>query len=249
MEQQVVIPEKFRGPPTSGNGGYVAGTFASFLTSDGPAEVTLRAPIPLDKPMSVNPAPTGEGEDMIVIQDGDTLIAEVIPAPLALEVPAPPSREKTLEAAPRSPALLERDNPIIPGSRGFHPICFCCGADHEDGLRVFAAPIKDSEQVAAVWQTSEHWGDDQGLLPASWLWTALDCPGQFAWHAAGIVTGMLGRITAEVFRPAPAGEEYLVTAWPIEVEGKKHFAGSAIFDAGGNLVAQAKSVWIGRRNG
>ena len=57
---------------------------------------------------------------------------------------------------------------------------------------------------------------------------------------------MLGRLTAEVLRPARAGERYVVTGWRIGVERKKHFAGTAIFDGAGDLVARAKAVWIGR---
>lgn len=93
-----------------------------------------------------------------------------------------------------------------------------------------------------------EWGDEAGKLPAEYLWTALDCPGQFAWRAAGTRTGMLGRITARVLSRPAAGESLLVTAWPIEVDGKKHFAGSAIHTASGELVARALSIWIGRRD-
>ena len=62
-------------------------------------------------------------------------------------------------------------------------------------------------------------------------------------------------VIAERFRGPPqsgnnkakAGNTYMVTAWPIRVEGKKHFAGSAIFDSEGNLVTEATTLWIGRR--
>jgi acyl-coenzyme A thioesterase PaaI-like protein len=56
---------------------------------------------------------------------------------------------------------------------------------------------------------------------------------------------MLGRLTGEVLRPAPAGARYVVTGWRIEVERRKHFAGTAVFDAAGRLVARARAVWIG----
>ena len=85
-------------------------------------------------------------------------------------------------------------------------------------------------------------------MPAEYLWTALDCPGQFAYLAAGTRTGLLGRITAKIFQRPSAGESLLVTAWPIHVDGKKHFAGSAIHTESGELVARAVSVWIGRRD-
>lgn len=198
--------------------------------------------------MDVVHTSSGEGPERVTIHSGDTLIAEVTESDLRMDIPTPPDRKAVIEAAPLSPSLLARENPIIPGARGFHPICFCCGADHEDGLRVFTAPITDTNQVAALWETKAGWGNENGYLPNTFLWTALDCPGQFAWYAADILTGMLGRITAEVMAPARAGRTYLVMAWPVEIDGKKHFAGSAIFDEHDNLIARAKTVWIGNRD-
>jgi len=244
MIDTIVIEERFRGPPRSGNGGYVAGKFAELLgLPERDVEVTLRSPIPLDTPMNVVHA-----EGLTTVMDGETLIAEVRPAEFTLDIPALPDWDKVRVAEPQSYAFAENINPLLPGQRGFHPICFCCGAEHEDGLNVFAAPIDDAAQVAAVWETRPAWGEADGLLPASYLWTALDCPGQFAWRAAGVRTGMLGRITGRILNRPRAGTTLLVTAWPIEVEGKKHFAGSAIHTESGELVARALSIWIGRRD-
>jgi hypothetical protein len=239
MQESVVIAERFRGPPQSGNGGFVGGTFARFaIEGSGEAEVTLRAPIPLDAPMTVN-----QSAEVVAVTQGKTLIAEVKRVAYDLEIPEPPSWEKTESALPTSFSLIE--NPMFQGKIGFHPTCFCCGAEHEDGLGVFAAPV--GEQVAAVWKTKREWADENGNLPDEYLWAALDCPGQFAYRAQGILTGMLGRITARTHNKAKAGDTYMVTAWPIRVEGKKHFAGSAIFDQAGNLMAEATTLWIGRR--
>ena len=44
--QTITIPRRFRGPPNSGNGGYVCGILARQIA--GAAEVTLRAPPPLE---------------------------------------------------------------------------------------------------------------------------------------------------------------------------------------------------------
>ena len=54
-------------------------------------------------------------------------------------------------------------------------------------------------------------------------------------------------MTARIHHPVKAGEPLVVTAWPINVDGKKHFAGSAIFNQTGVLVAEAIAVWTGRR--
>ena len=49
QSDEVEVHRRFRGPPTSGNGGYVAGLVAEWI--DGPAEVDLLAPIPLEVPL------------------------------------------------------------------------------------------------------------------------------------------------------------------------------------------------------
>ena len=47
----LVIDRRFRGPPNSANGGYVCGCLARHVAGD--AEVTLRAPPPLERPLDV----------------------------------------------------------------------------------------------------------------------------------------------------------------------------------------------------
>jgi hypothetical protein len=53
MTGSLVIMSRFCGPPDSGNGGYVCGLIAGYL--DGPAEVTLRKPPPLETPLNLEP--------------------------------------------------------------------------------------------------------------------------------------------------------------------------------------------------
>ena len=238
----MIIAEKFRGPPTSGNGGYVSGVFSSLLEHAGPVEVTLRAPIPLDHKMSIDVSePT-----LLRVVDGPTLIAEVAPTEFQLDIPVRPDWQATKAAEPGSYSLVEDFQPLLPGKRGFHPICFCCGADHDEGLKVFAAPV-DENQVAAVWQTDPRWAEADGKLPSAYLWTAMDCPGQFAFLHSGIRTGLLGRMTARIHKRPDAGEALLVSAWTIRVEGKKHFAGAAIHNQKDELCGEAVTVWIGRQ--
>jgi hypothetical protein len=239
----IVIDEQFRGPPFSGNGGYVAGRLARLLGAGESVEVTLRSPIPMDRELDIE----YRGPDSVVVTDGETLVAEATKSPLELDVPAPPSWEETLAAKQDSFSFVNWHNPMQTDVRGVHPICFCCGADHESGLDVFAAPVQEGAQVAAIWKTKKEWAEDGNQLPDEFLWAALDCPGQFAYMAGGVFTGMLGRLTGKVHQSAQAGDEYLVTGWRINVEGKKHAAGTAIFTRNGELIASARALWIGQR--
>jgi hypothetical protein len=176
------------------------------------------------------------------------LIAEAEPVMLNLSPPGPPSFQAALAAREGSPAFSPGLNTLIPGGTGFHPVCACCGADvpEGEGLRVFAAPVPGFHGAAAAWHPHPALADEAGLLPERLVWTALDCPGQFAWLSTGIRTGMLGRMTARVLRPVPVDTDYVVIGWPIDVERRKYFAGTALFDADGTLYALAHQTWIGR---
>ena len=48
---EITIAKRFCGPPTSGNGGYSSGRVAALVGN--PAEITLRAPPPLDAALRV----------------------------------------------------------------------------------------------------------------------------------------------------------------------------------------------------
>lgn len=111
MNTKVVIGKRFCGPPKTGNGGYVCGVMAGYI--DGVAEVTLRQPPPLDKPMAVEHAEAGR----ILLQDGDDIVAEANPVTFELDVPNPPSFREATEAS-RTYLGFE-----------YHPFptCFVCG--------------------------------------------------------------------------------------------------------------------------
>jgi hypothetical protein len=246
----VSIPEKFRGPPKSANGGYATGAFGRWVRGglepgSGAIEVTLRAPVPLDQALAVEEIDA----DSVRVRDGDTLIAEAKRADLELEVPSPASWERALSVREQSPALKVAPHVWLGGERlGPHPICFCCGAElsADLGLRVFVAPVPELEQVAAAWTCEPVFAAPSGEVPAEVLCTALDCPGQFAWYAKNTRTGLLGRLTVRIDRPVRAGEPCVVIGWTLGNEGKKFYAGTALFDSRGELCACAKAVWIGR---
>ena len=121
--QTIVIEQRFRGPPHSGNGGYVCGAFGGLLTdgnhalaSNRAAEVTLRAPVPLDTPLEVR-----RDDARLTIHDGDTLIAECCLVELTMEVPPAPSYQEAERVRSESPALARNASRWL-GSRGL-PSC------------------------------------------------------------------------------------------------------------------------------
>jgi hypothetical protein len=73
-------------------------------------------------------------------------------------------------------------------------------------------------------------------------WAALDCAGYFA--AGHPDFAVLGQICAELPLPLTAAERYLVLGWSIAREGRKIFAGTALFDERGVLRGKSRQVWI-----
>jgi hypothetical protein len=80
----VRIPSRFNGPLGSGNGGYSSGVIAGFV--EGPAEVSLRSPVPLERPLEV----IREDGGSVHVVDGEILVAEGAPAG-ALDLDVPPA--------------------------------------------------------------------------------------------------------------------------------------------------------------
>jgi hypothetical protein len=51
-------------------------------------------------------------------------------------------------------------------------------------------------------------------------------------------------MTARVERLPDEGERCVVIGWPLGEEGRKLYAGTALFGARGDLLALARQVWI-----
>jgi hypothetical protein len=88
----LTISKRFHGPPHTGNGGYVSGLVANFI--DGPAEVRLHKPPPLDQALYIHL----EGQVVSLLQ-GETLIAAGQPTLLDFKVPPTPTLQQAQAAA------------------------------------------------------------------------------------------------------------------------------------------------------
>ncbi len=243
MTETVQVAEQFRGPPNSGNGGYVSGVAAKFV--DGIAEVTIRAPVPLDTDLEVKDV--GQGEIRIFVDGKPVMIAK--PGRLDMEVPEPPSFEEAAEASKSSLAIKMKSFFGGPERLGIHPTCFCCGNElaEDVGLRLAPGKIDGRELVAAPWVPHKSLCDESGVVPSEIVWAALDCPGAFAFLETGQDrVGMLGRLVGEVTGQAVAGERCIVIGWPILKDGRRMLAGTAVFNSAGERIALALATWFGR---
>jgi hypothetical protein len=234
MAASISIPSRFNGPLDSGNGGYCSGVVAGFF--DGPAEVNLRSPVPLDTPLDV----VRGGDGSLRVLDGDALVAEARSAPeLAAEVPDPVSLDEARRASERYRGR----------SDGLFSHCFVCGPAREDAFGVFAGVVEGRDLVASPW-TPPAWtaGADGRVLP-EFVWAVLDCPTYFALYTErDLPMSFLARLSARIDAPVVAGEEHVVIAWPLELDGRKHHAASAVLSAEGETLAVAKALLIGPRD-
>ena len=222
----IVIPARFRGPPTSANGGYSCGVVAALV--GGTAEVMLRRPPPLERELAV------DRRDGVLLLDGEHVVAQGKSAPLELDVPSPPSFAE-------AEALSRR---YIGFEAHFFPECFTCGPKRSpgDGLRIFPGREGDAPLVAAPWVPHDSMCDARGEVDARILWAALDCPGYFALGQGE--TAVLGKMTGETKRSVRAGERCVVIGWGLGQEGRKLFTATALFSESGEIVGRSRQVWV-----
>ncbi len=223
------IARRFRGPEDSGNGGYTCGMVARFVPGD--AEVTLRKPPPLEVDLEVREVDGG-----VDVYAGGDLIAEGRTTTIDLEVPTPP----TIEEAGR--ARL--------GYTGYRahafPTCFVCGTDRAaDGLMIHAGRVENRQVWAAPFTPDPSLPATEGILEPEMVWSALDCPGAWAVERATKDRAVvLGRMAARLERDAPTDRTYVAMGWPIGIDGRKLYSGTALFDGDGVRHGLATQTWI-----
>ena len=230
ISDRITFARRFNGPPRSGNGGYVSGRLARYLA--GPASVRLRVPPPLDREMRVE----ADGDEARLF-DGETLVAQARRTELDLQPPPAPTFADA-EAATRAYAGFAK-HPL--------PHCFVCGPARAkgDGLRILAGPTRTDGVLAASWVPDASLDDGGGRVASEFLWAALDCPGGFAVMPDPDQPVILGELAARIDGALAIGEPAVVVAWPLGSEGRKRFAGTALYTAQGAPIAIARATWIG----
>lgn len=116
-----------------------------------------------------------------------------------------------------------------------------------DGLRIFPGAL-ESGLWAAPWLPSDDLDAGDGKVAAVFHWAALDCPGYFA-VSAGRRPMLLGEMHAHIDRRVHTGEPCTVVAWKLGAEGRRHHAGTALYDEDGELCARARATWIELKDG
>ena len=228
--ETLVIPSRFNGPRESGNGGYSSGAVAALI--DGPAAVSLKSPVPMDRPLAVERGTDGD----VAVRHGHALVATARLVPeLDLAVPPPVTVDEAREAARHYHGsgfdLLSR--------------CYVCGPDREDSFGVHAAPVEGRNVVATPWTPVAWAAHDEAHVRPEHLWGVLDCPTYFGSYLRDPYTlSMLARMQARIDAPVVVGRDHVVMAWPIATDGRKRHAGAAILSADGEVLAVARALLI-----
>lgn len=243
--RSLVVPQRFCGPRSSGNGGWSSGALAELVegcptdhTDPWPAvEVTLLKPPPLDVALKVS-----EADGVTVLSaDATTRVAE---ARRVMRVPAAVDPVTPEEAAAAESAYAGlRRHPF--------PQCFTCGPEREpgDGLRVFPGPVGEG-RVACTWTPQPSVAEDyhtyhddvvRASLPVTWA--ALDCVGGWVGDLAD-VTRVLGRMTTKVDALPAIGERHVLVGELRDQQGRKTFTAATMYDDSGRVVARAEHIWL-----
>lgn len=228
--ESLVISNRFCGPPKSGNGGYVCGCMAAHVA--GSVAVRLKTPPPLETELRIEVSNAGAQ-----LLQGLTLIAEAKAAEFELAPPTAPSFSEAEEAT-KSYAGFTR-HPF--------PRCFVCGPQRVvgDGMRIFPGWIASRSMVAAPWIPDASLANGSNEVRTEYLWAALDCTSAFAvWQVPDGKTIVLGELGARISGAIAPGEKCIVIGWPLQVDGRKRLAGSAVFSVSGRLVAVGRATWI-----
>ena len=245
----LIVPRRFCGPASSGNGGWTAGALAGLVEHDCPdnrarswpsIRVALRQPPPLDTPMAV-----AEEDGATVASFGGAVVARATVVEAAPVVVEPVPADEARAAMASYPGLVQHP----------FPTCFACGTDRAegDGLRIFAGQVADQDgatRIAATWRPHPSTGEDFHTyvdeLPRASLavtWSALDCIGGWAGDLTERLMVLAG-MTARVEALPVIGEEHVVVGLARGQDGRKTFTASALYDADGRVVATAEHVWV-----
>jgi hypothetical protein len=227
--KNITVARRFCGPESSSNGGYFAGLVAT-LASDTLA-VRLLKPPPLDTELEILP----RGEGAFEVRHGEVVVGEAKHSDLKLSLPPPVSYFEAVEASRRYTGF----------SAHRFPTCFVCGTQRPrgDGLRLFAGFIPERGVVAAPWVPDASLDNGDGKVRPEFMSAALDCPGYYALTTDDRMM-VLAELTVHLDRLVHIDESCTVIGWRLADNGRKHEAGTAIFDEDGEVCGRARALWI-----
>src|SRR6185295_6887208 len=99
-----------------------------------------------------------------------------------------------------------------------------------------------------AWRPAAGFLDEVGRLRPEIVWSAMDCPG--GWAIAEPAN--TGTLQVEISGPVDGRQDLIVMGWPMPAASarpgsRRRYAGTALFDARGGLLARGAAIWVAPR--
>jgi hypothetical protein len=241
MDAVFTVGRRFRGMFLNGehyaHGGHFCGQVAQF--APGLPAVAIQRLIPLERELTVRVS-----AGLLTVLAGAEEIANsaVKDAPLPVTLPPPITLDEARAAEERFEGF----------TRHPFPECFACGHERAagNGLRIFTGEVGQGvhgeKQLAGVWQPDPSVLDGDGLVRPEFVWAALDCPG--GWAIPEKVATVA--LQVDILDRIPGDRPLIVRGWiqrPIESTRRSRYAGSAVLDETGRVLALSSAIWSSMR--
>ena len=253
----VNLPQHFRGPPTSGNGGVATGLYAclgaSFLQTDvAQLQVKLHQPVPLLTNLDFHEEQLdNETVQIIVGANGETVLSGWASS----KSKEPVMSEDTALDLQQHVALSEEQKnrfdsyeEVFGPSKDHFAECFVCGPESRLGLRLRLRQITD-QIFWQTWNPGRRW-EDQGALASLPAIAALDCTSALGFYVNGVLeedeSCLLGTYDAALTSLPlfDSGEGFRVISKTRERVGRKIYTDIGLFGAKGEIYVLGKATWI-----
>ncbi len=137
---------------------------------------------------------------------------------------------------------LHVDEQLKPLTHSADNRCFGCGPANQNGLRLEFMLAEDGT-VVSLPEVSRDFEGHPGFLHGGIIVTLLDEAMSKAVRALGY-TSVTAKMEVEFRRPVPSGVRLLLEGRVVSSEGRKHWTEAVIADAGENILAFAKGLFV-----
>ncbi len=137
---------------------------------------------------------------------------------------------------------LHVNEPLKPLAHSSQNQCFGCGPANPTGLRLEFLVAEDGA-VVSLPEISKSFEGHPGFLHGGIIATLLDEAMSKAVRALGYPS-VTAKLEVDFRRPVPSGVRLRLEGRIVNSEGRKHWTEAVIADAGENVLASAKGLFV-----
>ncbi|MEI1279599.1 hypothetical protein V6Z05_14820 [Leptospira venezuelensis] len=241
----IIMSQRFCGPPKTGNGGFTAGILVEAAKTNR-AEIRLLNPTPVEKSIILE---SENGQRAAIYDDSKKILATLQSISVEdfpkYKLPVVPDLEEAKRISAFYPGFTTHP----------FPTCFVCGPKREvkDGMRIFVGPAPEQigfeNLMVGYWMPDDTVESENGIVRDAAVWGALDCPGGFAAVLGEPQLIVLSKIRGQILEHPKIGEDYIVISWRLQKMSRAFKVMTAIFKSDSKkLAAIAEALWLAPRN-